>query len=98
MAVELQGHGGTDFGTDFAGGTVKGGTVNGGTVNGATLYRVILILALSCASFCPAWAAGDDPTPGALDEILVTGERPGPGMWHVRHGSADVWLLGSLSP
>ena len=29
---------------------------------------------------------------------MVTGERAGPGMWHVHHGSADVWLLGSLSP
>ena len=29
---------------------------------------------------------------------MVTGERTGPGMWHIRHGSADVWLLGSLSP
>ena len=33
-----------------------------------------------------------------MDEIVVTGERTGPGMWHIRHGSADVWLLGSLSP
>jgi uncharacterized protein YbaP (TraB family) len=44
------------------------------------------------------WAAGDDPTSVAIDEIVVTGERAGPGMWHVRHGGADVWLLGSLSP
>jgi len=36
--------------------------------------------------------------PAALDEIVVTGERAGPGMWHVHHGNADVWLLGALSP
>jgi uncharacterized protein YbaP (TraB family) len=47
-----------------------------------------------------AWpAAADEPAaPAALDEIVVSGERAGPGMWHVHHGSADVWLLGSLSP
>ena len=34
----------------------------------------------------------------ALDEIVVTAERTGPGMWHVRHGAANVWILGSISP
>jgi uncharacterized protein YbaP (TraB family) len=43
-------------------------------------------------------AAADETPPAALQEIVVTGERTGPGMWHVRHGGADVWLLGSLSP
>jgi uncharacterized protein YbaP (TraB family) len=36
--------------------------------------------------------------PQAVDEIVVTGERPGPGMWHVHRGAASVWLLGSISP
>ncbi|HLZ97315.1 MAG TPA: TraB/GumN family protein [Steroidobacteraceae bacterium] len=34
----------------------------------------------------------------ALDEIVVTGERSGPNMWHVHKGSAHVWILGSLTP
>jgi uncharacterized protein YbaP (TraB family) len=59
---------------------------------------VILVLVLSCLGLRMALAFGNDPAPVALDEIQVTGERPGPGMWHVRHGGADVWLLGSLSP
>ena len=33
-----------------------------------------------------------------MDEIVVTSERTGPGMWHVQEGSAHVWILGSLSP
>ncbi len=33
-----------------------------------------------------------------MDEVVVTGERTGPGMWHVHHGSAQLWILGSLSP
>jgi uncharacterized protein YbaP (TraB family) len=34
----------------------------------------------------------------SLDEIVVTGERAGPSMWHVHRGDAHVWLLGSLTP
>ena len=34
----------------------------------------------------------------ALDEIVVTGERTGPGMWHVTHANANLWILGSISP
>ena len=33
-----------------------------------------------------------------LDEIVVTAERAGPGMWHVHRGDANVWILGSVSP
>src|SRR5580700_5162033 len=36
--------------------------------------------------------------PQVLDEIVVTGERTGPGMWHVHRGAAQVWILGSMSP
>ncbi len=47
-----------------------------------------------------AWPAviAEPPAPALMDEIVVTGERAGPGMWHVHYGSADVWLLGALSP
>jgi uncharacterized protein YbaP (TraB family) len=62
------------------------------------LSRKILILLLACVGWRAACAAGDEPPPAPLDEIVVTGERTGPGMWHVRHGAADIWLLGSLSP
>jgi uncharacterized protein YbaP (TraB family) len=33
-----------------------------------------------------------------LDEVVVTGERAGPGMWRVHRGAANVWILGSISP
>jgi uncharacterized protein YbaP (TraB family) len=42
--------------------------------------------------------AGADAGPQALDEIVVTAERAGPGMWHVHRGDANVWILGSISP
>ncbi len=43
-------------------------------------------------------AAGSEQPPPALDEIVVTAERAGPGMWHVHRDAANVWLLGSISP
>jgi uncharacterized protein YbaP (TraB family) len=39
----------------------------------------------------------DQPAP-LMDELVVTGERTGPGMWHVHRGAAQVWILGSMSP
>jgi hypothetical protein len=43
----------------------------------------------------------DVPAPQAsapLDEVLVTGERPGPGMWRVSKGDHDLWILATLEP
>jgi TraB/PrgY/gumN family len=37
-------------------------------------------------------------TPASLDEVLVTGERPGPGMWRVSKGAHDLWILATLQP
>ena len=45
-----------------------------------------------------AQAGGAGQAPAALDEIVVTAERTGPGMWHVHRGDANVWILGSISP
>ncbi len=40
-----------------------------------------------------------DQAPSQLmDELTVTGERTGPGMWHVQRGAAQLWILGSISP
>jgi uncharacterized protein YbaP (TraB family) len=33
-----------------------------------------------------------------LDELVVNGERTGPGLWHVHRGTAQLWILGSMSP
>ena len=40
----------------------------------------------------------EEPTAPVLDAVVVTGERTGPGMWHVHHGAASVWILASMSP
>jgi uncharacterized protein YbaP (TraB family) len=41
-------------------------------------------------------AAPTQPT--QLEELTVTGERTGPGMWRVHRGSSQLWILGSISP
>lgn len=30
--------------------------------------------------------------------VVVTGDQPGPGLWLVRKGGNDLWILGTLSP
>ena len=56
-------------------------------------------LALSILTGVQTSRAGsvDEPTV-QLDELTVTGERSGPGLWHVHRGSAQLWILGSVSP
>ena len=41
------------------------------------------------------------PPPAAantLDEVLVTGERPGPGLWRISNGAHELWILATLEP
>ena len=33
-----------------------------------------------------------------LDEVLVTGEQPGPAMWQVKRGDHTLWIVGTLTP
>ena len=73
-------------------------------------WRALLLaagIAMGCGGRCAAVtgvaatgteAAGADAASESLDELVVTGERAGPGMWHVRHGDANLWILGSMSP
>ena len=62
---------------------------------------VLLSLLLAALPAVAETAPGSPAPAGAastLDEVVVNGERTGPGMWHVHHGSADLWILGSMSP
>ena len=38
------------------------------------------------------------PAGNQLEEVLVTGEHPGPGMWKVTKGEHSLWILGTHSP
>jgi len=62
----------------------------------ATVTFVSACLLVGCFFAGATCRAGQ--TQPALDEIVVTAERAGPGMWHVHRGAANVWILGSISP
>ena len=38
------------------------------------------------------------PAGATVEEVLVTGEHPGPGMWKVTNGDNSLWILGTHSP
>lgn len=40
----------------------------------------------------------EDAAPDAIDEVLVIGEQPGPGLWKVSKGDHVLWLMGTLRP
>jgi len=60
---------------------------------------VNLVAATLCAGCLASIACRADQTsPQAIEELVVTSERAGPGMWHVHRGAANVWILGSIAP
>ena len=74
--------------------------------------KSVVLISLVALGWCLAWsarAAENSATvpPGAessavLEEVLVTGQQPGPGLWKVtRPGDAGghvLWILGNYSP
>ncbi len=64
----------------------------------AAPLRALLLLALWSV---PAAALPDPPEPpptATLDEVLVSGERPGPGMWRISKADHELWILATLKP
>ena len=69
------------------------------------LKHLLLTLSFLCA--IPfAWSQTEAPaalaTPTAMaddvEEVLVMGEQPGPGLWKVYKGDHVLWIMGNLSP
>jgi len=59
---------------------------------------VLIAAGLLAAGLLPSTCRADQAPPPVMDELVVTGERTGPGMWRVHRGAAQVWILGSMSP
>jgi uncharacterized protein YbaP (TraB family) len=57
----------------------------------AGIATMLMLLGAAAAS------AAESPDQ-LLDEVLVTGERPGPAMWKVTSGDHTLWIMGTLSP
>lgn len=68
------------------------------------IRRYILVVAsLSIAALAMADQEGtatatSSPDAPALEQVLVTGEQPGPALWKVSSGDHVLWLLGDVSP
>jgi uncharacterized protein YbaP (TraB family) len=64
--------------------------------------RVGLLIAGSLLSFAlalPSLAAAQSEAPDEpVDEVIVSGEQPGPPLWKVTNGEHVMWILGSLTP
>jgi hypothetical protein len=68
--------------------------------------RTLALLTLA-ASWAASWAAvagSATPPPqteaasAPVEEVVVTGEQPGPGLWRVSRDGHDLWILGTLEP
>ena len=76
-------------------------------MNEVSSFRVYVLRAMYlfiAACLCAAGARSADGTSvkseGASDglqEIVVTGEQPGPGLWKVSKGDHVLWVLGTVS-
>lgn len=65
---------------------------------------LLQLLIGACASPLAAVAtnADEEPTQASIEEVLVTGQQPGPGLWRVTHPAAGndhvLWILGTYGP
>lgn len=61
----------------------------------------LLLLVPASAQSLSGGSAVPTPAPDAvvdLHPVVVTGVRPGPGMWRVLNGHRELWILGTLQP
>jgi len=71
--------------------------VRGRPIRMLQAIRILRAALLAAALLAGPGRAQESPAP-VLDEVTVTGERTGPGMWHVHRGDSHLWILGSMSP
>jgi uncharacterized protein YbaP (TraB family) len=62
------------------------------------LPTLLIFAAALSASWSREAVAQPQAASSELEELTVTGERTGPGMWRVHRGSSQLWVLGSISP
>lgn len=68
------------------------------------VFGALLAVSSAWATLGTAAAADVAPetAPAAIEEVLVTGQQPGPGLWKVTHPAAGnghvLWILGSYGP
>lgn len=58
---------------------------------------IVVCTALALAASAAPSRAGE-PIEEPIEELVVAGEQPGPGLWQVRHGDHTLWILGTVTP
>jgi uncharacterized protein YbaP (TraB family) len=61
-----------------------------------TCFAVLVLVNLGASAQQPP-PPSEKPV-DATEEVVVEGERPGPGIWQVSKGDHDLWILPSLDP
>ena len=59
---------------------------------------VSVLLFLGAQPSCRAQPVPAASANSEIDEVLVIGERPGPGMWRIAKNGHDLWILATLRP
>ncbi len=60
--------------------------------------RTIAAAAL-CLLSGAAWAQEESPAPAAdTEQVLIVGQRPGPGLWKISKGDHVLYVFGDYSP
>jgi uncharacterized protein YbaP (TraB family) len=67
---------------------------------GNTVMQIALLCLAGVSLLGATEQVSGQPQPNSklLDEVLVTGEQPGPALWQVRSGDNVLWILGEVSP
>jgi TraB/PrgY/gumN family len=65
------------------------------SLSSRSALSAMLCCSLSFGAQVPPAAVPDTPE---ADEVVVEGERPGPGIWQVSKADHDLWILPSLEP
>jgi hypothetical protein len=67
-----------------------------------SLYLLVPVMGVSLLLLCGLGTAAPPPpaSPAVadLDEVLISGEQPGPGLWKVSRGNHVLWILGRYGP
>jgi len=66
------------------------------SLRAAVLGSVFMLVGVQ--PYCHAQSSSDVTANPPIDEVLVTGERPGPGMWRISKDGHDLWILATLRP
>ena len=66
------------------------------SLRAAVLGSVFMLVGVQ--PYCHAQSSSDVTANPRIDEVLVTGERPGPGMWRISKDGHDLWILATLRP